>query len=182
MDYEAFYDQLFRPIETTFGKLDPNTIFHIMGFDCGGPLNFSTVGVEATSTFVTYVSCELAVRDEQVASSDGRFELMCHSNDEDWVRLVLTSVGRLSLEAQLDHGHTVDVSQIVPDGATLRGIVLERFAAVQIDRADFCILRVHGITEAEMQIVREQGAEMLFEKLRAAGVYPNTDIHRAGVA
>lgn len=182
MDYEAFYEQLFRPIERSFGKIDPNTIFHIIGFDCGGPLNFSTVGVEAKSAFVTYISCELSVREEQVASSNGRFELMCHSNDEDWVRVVLTSVGRLSLEAQLDDGHTVDISEIAPAEASFRAVALERFASTTIEGRDFSILRVHGITEDELQIAREEGSEALFRRLKSAGVYPNTDVHRASVA
>lgn len=178
MDYHAFYAALFRPIEKGIGPIDPNGIFAIMGFDGGGPLNFSTVGAEDGREFVTYVSCELAVRNEQVPSSQGRFELMCHCNDEGWVRRVLTAIGRMSLEAAFDHGHTVELSKLTVSESSLRGLVIERYAAVIIDDTQYALLRVHGITSEELEFAMSEGSEALFERLKAAGIYPNTDVRR----
>ena len=44
MDYQQFYRQLFAPLESQIGSIDANTIFAIIGFGCGGPLNFCTIG------------------------------------------------------------------------------------------------------------------------------------------
>src|SRR5687767_8438262 len=107
MDYRPFYAKLFQPVEKALGPIDRDTIVAIIGFDFGGPLNFSTVGVEKKASIVTYVSCELAVRKEQTPSTRGRFELMCHCDDETWVRKFVSKVGAMSLEAQLDHLHTI---------------------------------------------------------------------------
>lgn len=181
MDCQAFYAELFRPIEKAVGPIDPSTIVAIIGFDGGGPLNFSTVGAEDSVDFVTYVSCELAVRKEQVPSSQGRFELMCHCNDEDWVRRVLTAIGRMSLEALFDDGHTVDVSELAGYESSLRGLVLERYAAVVIDNTQYALLRVHGITSEELEFARSEGPEALLKRLKATGTYPNTDIRRRSV-
>ncbi len=174
MDHNTFYAELFRPIEKEFGPIDAAGIFPIIGFDCGGPINFSTVGAEEKKEFVTYVTCELSVRDEQVPSSCGRFELLCHSNDEPWVRSVITDLARMTLRDEFDHGHTVDVSALVDKSSTLNGVILERFAAVQIGGKPYCILRVHGIFADEMQLAMKEGADALFARLKDTGVYPRT--------
>jgi hypothetical protein len=82
MDYRTFYSKLFRPLAKAVGPIDRDTIVALIGFDFGGPLNFCTIGAKKKNPVVTYVSCELAVRKEQVPSSRGRFELMCHCDDE----------------------------------------------------------------------------------------------------
>ena len=178
MNYDVFYTQLFDPIAERFGAFDTKGIFHIIGFDCGGPLNFSTIGYTQKLDFVTYVSCELAVRAEQIPSSHGRFEFMCHSNDEDWVSIVLTSIGSSSFEASFDHLHTIDVSGILPEGALLTGAVIEKFSTTVVNSEEFSILRVHGVTSQELEFARENGADILLDHLKSKGVYPNTDIKR----
>lgn len=182
MDYNAFYAELFRPIERECGPLDKAGIFHIIGFDCGGPINFSTVGAEEKKEFVSYVTCELSVREEQVPSSIGRFELLCHSDDESWVRSVITDLARMTLEAEFDHGHTVDITASVGESGLLRGLVLERFAAVEISGRSYGIFRVHGIFADEMQLAIDEGADALFERLKIAGAYPRTFAKRESVA
>lgn len=181
MDYRLFYAQLFRPLEAAFGRIDPETRMAIIGFDCGGPLNFATIDRKINEPFVTYISCELAVREAQVPSEAGRFELFCHSNDEQWVRAVVSEIGRMSLEAEFGHGHTVDVSALVGEGAPLTGAVLEQFATAQVEAAQYCLLRVHGITAAEMNFAVEEGSDVLFERLKRAGIYPRTDILRGSL-
>lgn len=147
MNYRTFYSKLFRPLSQAIGPIDRDTIVAIIGFDFGGPLNFCTIGAKKKSSVVTYVSCELAVRQEQVPSSHGRFELMCHCDDEKWARQVLSKIGEMSLEAQFDHLHTVDMSPVVGRKAKLRGVVLERFVTAKIKSKEFSILRVHGVSK-----------------------------------
>jgi hypothetical protein len=153
----------------------------IVGFDAGGPLSFSTIGRQEDREFVTYISCELAVREEQVPSGHGRFELMCHSNDQSWVRKVLSKIGEMSLEAQFDHGHTVDFSEILGPDSNLTGVLLERYLVTEIEGKEYSIFRVHGITKEEMRFAFDQGEEPLFTMLKKEGVYPHTDIHRRTV-
>ncbi len=182
MDYNAFYDELFKPVAREYGPVDEKGIFHIIGFDCGGPINFSTVGLEEKKEFVPYVTCELSVRDEQVPSSHGRFELLCISNDESWVRSVITDLARMTLSDEFDHGHTIDISASVGEDAPLRGLILERFASVRVHDTAYCILRVHGIFPDEMQLATDEGADALFARLKQAGVYPRTISKRKSTA
>ena len=174
MDYRGFYRKLFAPIEAAVGRIDPETIHAIIGFDAGGPLDFCTIGAHQGGRFITYVSCELAVRAEQKPSTCGRYELMVSSDDERWVRSIVTRVGRMSLEDRLGHGHTLDIGACVEATDVIQGIVLETFCQAEIDGERYGILRCIGSARDEMQYARKHGSSSLLNKLQLAGVYPNT--------
>jgi hypothetical protein len=178
MNYEAFYRSLFAPIEAILGPLDRNTVFHIVGFDCGGPINFCTIGADKGDRFVTYITCELAVRMEQKPSSFGRYEILVTSDDDKWVTSTVTKLGRLSLEEQLGHGHTVDIGVWGEPTALIQGIVLEELCEVPIDGNRYGIMRCIGITRPEMEYAQKCGSGELLKKLREAGIYPNTTARR----
>ena len=181
MDYNSFYSKLFAPLESTLGPIDANTIVAIIGFDAGGPLTFCTIGYDTTHPTNTYVSCEMAVRDEQRPSEAGRYELLVSCDDERWVRSVMTDIARMSCEVSLGDGHTVDIEPWVGEDARLQGILLERLCESSIDGLPYCILRVVGVTRAELEFAREKGVAQLVAKLKECGVYPNTLIDRKSV-
>ena len=178
MDYERFYRQLFKPIEERIGPLDKSGIMAIIGFDCGGPISLSTIGREKRKKFVAYVTCELACRKEQQPASFGRFEFMMTCDDRDWAHDILTKLGQMSLESAFDHGHTVDISRIVPRSCPLKGLITEEYARVRIGRKSFGIMQVHGITRAELDFARRFGADKLLDALRHARIYPRTSPKR----
>jgi hypothetical protein len=177
MDYRPFYKQLFAPIEERIGPIDELTISAIIGFDCGGPVSLSTVG-NGNEPFVTYITCELAVREEQKPSKAGRYEAMMTCDDESWARTMLTKIGQMSLDRAFGHGHTVDIGQVVESDFPLQGLVVEQFAHVLIDEAGYSILRFHGVTRPELEFGMEFGSDRLLERLKDAGIYPKTSIRR----
>jgi hypothetical protein len=181
-DVHAFYRQLFKPVEKAMGKCDPETLAAIIGFQLGGPVSLSTFGGRDKTGFVTYVSCELACYRRQQPSSEGPFEVMIIANDEDWARAVLTATGRLSLEAALDDGHVIDLGAIAGKGARLKGLFLERFSTSRIGGKRYGILRAIGVTSRELAWGRTRGVAALADKLRAAGVYPRSDVKRKPLA
>jgi hypothetical protein len=114
-NYQRFYKQLFQPIEERIGRVDEASIMAIIGFDCGGPVTLCTVG-RGRDQFVSYVTCELSVRDEQKPAEFGRYEIMMTCDDERWAHKILTKLGQMSLESVFAHGHTVDIRPVVgPD-------------------------------------------------------------------
>lgn len=181
MDYQRFYKRLFAPLEAQIGPIDRNTIFAIIGFDGGGPLNFSTIGAELGERVITYVSCELAVREEQVPSDLGRYELLCSCDDEQWVRSNLTKLGQMSLKTEFGHGHTVDMGEVVGRKAPIQGVVLTKQCTATIDERKYAIFRLIGLTRAEMDYKREQGLPALIRILKKGGAYPHTLVDRASL-
>lgn len=180
-DSSDYYRQLFAPLEATIGKIDPNTRFAVIGFDMGGPLSLCTIGADNHSQFVTYVSCELAVRDQQRPSSIGRYELLCSSDSEQWARSILSAIGRASAQMEFGPGHTIDLGPLVQPSDSLQGVLFETEIATQIHGRPVGILRVIGITRNEMEHKRVFGSLSLINRLKAAGIYPHTVIGRDSV-
>ncbi|MBI5477247.1 MAG: suppressor of fused domain protein [Deltaproteobacteria bacterium] len=178
MDYHAFYAELFGPVEELVGPIDPMTIVALIGFDAGGPLNLCTVGRDARTPFVTYVTCELAVRDDQATGYMGPYELMMTCDDEDWCRPLLSDIGRMTLEDVFEHGHTLDVGAWVGESSPIQGVVFEEFARLVIEGRPFGILRVTGVTRDELDFATEHSVDKLVQRLKAAGVCPQTSLAR----
>jgi polyisoprenoid-binding protein YceI len=84
----------------------------------------------------------------------------------------------MSLDSAFDHGHTIDVGQIVEGDCPVQGLVVEEFARVKIDGRGYGILRLHGVTRSELEFAMEAGSDKLMDKLKRAGVYPRTSIRR----
>ena len=99
-------------------------------------------------------------------------------DDEAWARKILTKIGQMSLESTFGHGHTLDIIHIVGADFPLQGLVAEDFARVTIDGRGYGIIRFHGVTRSELEFAMESGTDELIERLRHAGIYPRTSIHR----
>jgi len=179
-EYRKFYAQLFAPVEAQVSPIDANTLVAVIGFDCGGPLNFCTVG-NGREKCVVYVSCELAVRDDQKFEETGPFEVMMVCDNEQWVRKILTNIGRMSLETVFAHGHTIDISPIVESSCPIHGLIAEEFARVQIDGNPYGILCFHGVTQPELEFAMKKGSDRLLSRLKEAGVYPRTIVNRESI-
>lgn len=117
MSANDHYDVLFRDFVAAFGELDDDTLTSVIGFSAGGPV--SLCRVRGQSVFVT---CELSMYGEQLASSEGlKFELMYRGEDNaDHAQALLSALGDLSFDAELGDGHSIDVSQVTYPGGPRR--------------------------------------------------------------
>lgn len=182
MDYNAFYEQLFAPLEARLGRpLDVDTLMAIIGFDEGGPVNLCTLGRDAGEACVAYVSCEMAVRDEQVPNAAGRYELLMSCDDEDWARSILSDTAHMSLDVAFNDGDTLDIGGWVDGDDTLQGLLFRQEYALAVAGRDAGVVRCVGITRAEMELARAQGTDALVARLEAAGIHPHTFVGRPSV-
>lgn len=174
MNYKAFYDKLLQPVVTTIGEFDDSTLSSVVGFDAGGPLSFRTITESNSNSTKTYVSCELAVRQKQLPSSNGRFELMAICDDEDWVRSVLTNIGEMSFDAAFDHGHTLDIGPWVDDDSKIQGVMFDCAFKCEVDKTPYCILRVVGLHRDELAVCQRVGVDRYISILKDHGIFPAT--------
>lgn len=176
-----FYRALFKPVEAAYGPMDRMTLTSVIGFSAGGPVSLNTFGRDSGRRLVTYVTCELTCYSEQRPSSEGPFEVLMTTNDESWARTAATCIGELSLKTELDHLHSVDFGLRMETGQTFKGVVLERFSSCAFAGARYGILRAIGVTRRELEWCVEHSAKELLEKLKTAGLYPVSDMHRNSV-
>ena len=181
MNVTAFYRELFRSLESGTGVVNKDTISAVIGFDGGGPLNFCKLGSVDSDGFISYVSCELALRNEQIPASCGRYEILTTANNEEWVRSVLTDIGRMTLEVGFDDGHTLDITSWTGKDVSIRGIVFEVYTTTSISSITYGVMRCHGVTIDELEYARQSGSSNLLKKLKERGIYPKTDINRTSI-
>jgi hypothetical protein len=181
-DFAAFYRHLFAPVSAAFGPFDQTALTPKVGFQHGGDVNLCTVGRTRKASYVTYVTCELACYRNQVPAAVGPFELLVTSNDQRWASAVLSALGRLSFDAELDQGHSVDVGRVAGPDVTLQGVVLERFSTSKIGQRHYSVLRVIGITRPEMEWCLRFSPGALIQRLKLAGLYPLSDSRRRSVS
>jgi hypothetical protein len=180
-DFQAFYSQLFAPVAAALGPFDQSQLTPAVSFAEGGPVNIATIGRDRRSRFATYVTCELACYCAQRPSPVGQFEILVTANDDGWAQTVLSALGRLSFQDELDQGHSVNVGRIVGPSASLHAVIFERFSTTRIGNRHFSILRAIGITRPEMDWVLNFSPIALIKRFKQAGIYPYSDVRRGSV-
>lgn len=134
----AHYAALYADLQREVGALGEETSTGIIGFSGGGPVSIVRVPGKAI-----YVTCELSLYPEQVPSSEGeRYELLCRlPATESQAQSLFTALGDLSMQAELGHGHTIDVSGVsgVP-GLSL--VALKHYSSSRIRGAAYGIYEI----------------------------------------
>ena len=134
----SHYAALYADLEREVGPLGNETSTGIVGFSAGGPVSVVSVPGQAV-----YVTCELSLYQEQVPSSEGeRYELLCRLPvTESEAQSLLTALGNLSMEAELGHGHTIDVSG-VSGLAGLSVVTLRHYSSMKTGKGAYGIYEV----------------------------------------
>lgn len=153
-----FYGALFAPLEGTHGPIDRDTLTAVVGFDAGGPISLCTIGYDRPGPTV-FVTCELAVREQQLPSEVGRYELLATTSDEAWARSTLTDIGGMTLEVALGHLHTLDIGPWVEKESKIQGILFTVEYTVIIEGEQYAILRCSGLTRSQLERAAEGEAK-----------------------
>jgi hypothetical protein len=134
----AHYAALYADLQREVGALGDETSTGIIGFGAGGPVSMVRVPGKPI-----HVTCELSLYPDQIPSTEGeRYEFLCRIPLPDTqVQSLLTALGNLSMEAELGHGHTVDVSG-VSGAPSLSVVTLERYSSSKIGQATYGIYEI----------------------------------------
>jgi hypothetical protein len=134
------YKALFARLEGELGALGEETSTGIIGFSAGGP-----VSVRSIAGRDAFVTCELSLYPEQIASAEGEnFELLTRLPLTDsQAQALLTALGNLSTHAKLGHRHTIDVAGVSGTGG-LSVIRLSHYSSAVVDGRLFGIYEVHS--------------------------------------
>ena len=132
------YAALYADLQREVGVLGDETATGIIGFGAGGPVSMVMIPGKPI-----YVTCELSLYPEQVPSNEGeRYELLCRLPvTESQAQSLLTALGNLSMNAELGHGHTIDVSAISGESG-LSLVTLKHYSTSKIGNAAYCIYEV----------------------------------------
>lgn len=131
---------------------------------------------------VVSVTSELIGCDEQVPNDLGNYELMiCHRDDEAWGASLISRLAHYTLEARLDPGETMDIGPAAPEGSTIAAFLFFNYAQFEVKGEEAGLLLCVGITAEELELCHAGERERVERRLKAAKIYPFTDLYRESV-
>lgn len=183
-EWGEWWDARVAAIETILGPSDEMVghapiPFHL-GADTGGAADI--IYFKKHLKGVVSVTSELIGCDEQVQNDLGNYELIiCHRDDEPWGANVISRLAYYTLEAQLNPGETMDIASAVPDDSSIAAFLFCSYGTFKVRGRKGGLLLCVGITADELKACRAGKREKVEKALKAAQVYPFTDLYRASV-
>lgn len=115
---------------------------------------------------------------EQISEEDAAFRAI-----ERRICGIFTAIGNYSYEAVLNPGDTMEIPR--NEGEPNLCLVCDEYVSPKgiftIGRQKYGLLLVMEVFRSEMEYARKFGASRLFEKLKAQGYYPYSDLDRPAV-
>jgi hypothetical protein len=183
-EWGEWWDARVAAIETVLGP-SHDMVGHApvpfdLGADIGGAADI--IYFKKHLKGVVSVTSELIGHDEQVQNDLGNYELMiCHRDDEPWGANVISRLAYYTLEAKLNPGETMDIGSALPDDSTLAAFLFLNYATFKVRGRKAGLLLCVGITADELEACRAGKREKVEKALKAAKVYPFTDLYRDSV-
>lgn len=171
-------------IETILGPSD-DTVGHApipfeFGADIGGAADI--IYFKKHLNGVISVTSELIGHDEQVQNDLGNYELMvAHRDDEPWGADIISRLAYYTLEAKLNPGETMDLASAVPEKSTIAAFLFCNYGSFTVRGRKAGLLLCIGITGDELKSCRAGKRDKVEKSLKAAQVYPFTDLYRKSV-
>jgi hypothetical protein len=175
-DWEDRWDERERALEEVLGPVDG--VFHSpVPFELGGQAD--VLVFRAHLEGVVYVTADLSgPADERHAD----YELMIVQRDDGpWGPNVISRLAPYTQEAFIAAGESMDIDDATPASSLVKAFVFDTYDRFKAFRQEFDLRLCVGITKEELAFKVKFGADALLARLKAAGVYPYTDLARGSV-
>jgi hypothetical protein len=183
-EWGEWWDARVAAIETILGPSDDMVGHAPIPFDLGADIGGAAdiIYFKKHLNGVVSVTSELIGHDEQVPNDLGNYELMiCHRDDEPWGADIISRLAYYTLEARLNPGETMDIADAAPQGSTTAALIFFNYGTFMVRKRKAGLLLCVGITSDELELCRAGKREMVEKALKAAKVYPFTDLYRESV-
>jgi hypothetical protein len=131
---------------------------------------------------IVSVTSELIGRDDQVENDLGNYELMiCHRDEEDWGPDLISRLAYYTLQARINPGETMDIAEAAPEDSTTAALLYFDYGTFKVRKRKAGLLLCVGITADELKLCRAGKRDKVEKALKAAKVYPFTDLYRDSV-
>jgi hypothetical protein len=183
-EWGEWWDARLAAMETVLGQCD-DTVGHAsipfdVGYDnCGGA---DIVYFKKHVKGVVSATSELIGRDDQVENDLGNYELViCHRDEEDWGPDLISRLAYYTLQARINPGETMDIAEAAPEDSTTAALLFFNYGTFKVRKRKAGLLLCVGITSDELKLCRAGNRDRVEEVLKAAKVYPFTDLYRDSV-
>jgi hypothetical protein len=180
-DWAEWWDARVAAIETVLGPCD-DIVGHAgipfdIGADNGGGADI--IFFKKHVNGVVSVTSELIGRDDQIENDLGNYELViCHRDAEDWGPDLISRLAYYTLRARINPGETMDIAAAAPEGSTTAALLFFNYGTFNVRKRRAGLLLCVGITADELKLCRAGNRDRVEKALKAAKVYPFTDLYR----
>lgn len=176
------YDTFVAVLEQELGPKDKAVIHAIIGFESGGPPDVLLFRHAQGVKGLFYVTSDLLFFQAQPKNSLGRYELaICMSAENKWAGRLLFKLSRATAQEAFDEGHTADITAWVGAECAIKGLLFTKLVSFDFEGESFGVLLGVGITRAELDYALEHDSADLLSRLKAAEVFPVTNLDRVSV-
>lgn len=180
-DRQRTWDARQTVLESVLGKTDGTVLHARRPFNLGGQADVLVFPNHIPGR--VYATCELLGEPSQKQNTLGTDELaVAHRDAHDWGPATISHLARYTCETRLEPGQTMDLGRNFPKGSTMAGLLFIAYGG----RFEYLggkagLLMCWAITRDEMDACRSGKRNEVFASLKAAGVYPYSDLFRPSV-
>ena len=179
-DWKQTWDAREAVLVSVLGETDGMVLHAMIPFHLGGQADVICFRKHIPGRVAA--TCELLGEASQIKNELGAYELMiAHRDDNDWGPNIIARLARYTCDARLEPGHTMDIATAVPKGSTIAGFLFCAYARFTYRGQDAGLLLCLGITADELEQCKAGRRDEVLSALKAAGVYPYTDLSRRSV-
>jgi hypothetical protein len=183
-EWGLWWDARLAAMESVLGPshdiVGHGVIPFFMGADIGGAADI--VYFHQHVDGIVAVTAELIGCEDQQLNQQGNYELMiCTREEEEWGAWIIGQLAHYTLRTPVNPGDTMDIDSAVPDGSTIAAFLYCDYARFQVRDQDAGLLLCLGITDSELEQCQAGNRETVEAALKAAAVFPYTDLFRASV-
>jgi len=169
-----------QALEEHFGPADDTVLHSPIPFDLDGSAD--VLVFREHNEGVVYITADLIGDDRSKPNRLGQYELMiCTPGDEDWAAQLVSHLAIYTIEAVLEPYDTMDIGPALPQPTELSAFLYLPYVTMDVDGQQAAVMLCMGITSRELAYIQSHDVEQLIDALKAAGVYPMTDLARTSV-
>ncbi|MBD3319819.1 MAG: hypothetical protein GF350_01855 [Chitinivibrionales bacterium] len=131
---------------------------------------------------IAYATGSLTGSGDQIQNRMGEYELVvCIKESAAWAPKLLSNLSKYTLKAAIEPGAIMDVRKSMPQPGTITSFLFIPYARFELQGKQCGLLLCLGITDAELQYLKNGKVSDLVKKLKEKGIYPFTDTGRGPV-
>jgi len=187
--YADWFEAKLQALERILGPADRDILSARVPLHLGGE---SSVFIFRHAPFanggIAYVTSDLIGMRKQRRNRLGQYELMmCTRRESAGAPELLGKLAKYTLDEALEPGETMDIGPAMPEDSTISALLFvePRIAdggeSFEVRGVKAGVLLCIGITARELEAIRRHGATGILERLKAAGVFPFTEVRRRDV-
>ena len=179
-DWKQTWDAREAALKSVLGETDGMVLHAMIPFHLGGQADVICFRRHIPGRVAA--TCELLGEQSQIRNGLGTYELMIADRDgNDWGANLISRLARYTCDARLEPGHTMDIAAAVPKGSTIAGLLFCEYARFRYRGEDAGLLLCLGVGAEELEQCKGGKRDDVLAALKAANVYPYTDLSRRPV-